>query len=182
MAGLFWARLECQDRSCEWTAGRGSLIWLQVISMVHITLFERVESNDLQLKLTGVCVCLQPGSGRWASVQTCMERRNKVKRCRRHDGRVKASMKTKGSLWTYLSRKSLSTTAEMSSRGFPIPKSVFSLCRDKSRLFHSDSHSSSLRNDHSLVFGPIGSGQCCFELRAIVLDTDHELEHLRSTC
>lgn len=141
MAGLFWARLECQDRSCEWTARRGSLIWLQVISTAHVTLLERVASHDLQFTLTGVCVCPQPGSGHWASVQTCTERTSKVKCCRRHGGRVKASVKTKGALWTYLSRKSLSTTAEMSSRGFPIPKSVFSLCRDKSGLFHSDSHS-----------------------------------------
>jgi len=32
---------------------------------------------------------------------------------------------------TYLSRKSLSTTAEMSRRGFPIPKRIFSLKKKK---------------------------------------------------
>lgn len=52
---------------------------------------------------------------------------------------------------SYLSRKSLSTTAEMSSRGFPIPKSVFSLDRDRSRLCYSDFFSLSRHNYHSLV-------------------------------
>lgn len=42
--------------------------------------------------------------------------------------------------WTYLSRKSLSTTAEMSSKGFPIPNSVFSLWGDRNLLYHTDSH------------------------------------------
>lgn len=42
--------------------------------------------------------------------------------------------------WTYLSRKSLSTTAEMSSKGFPIPNSVFSLWGDRNILYHPDSH------------------------------------------
>lgn len=39
---------------------------------------------------------------------------------------------------TYLSRKSLSTTAEISSKGFPIPKSVFSLWEDKHCGAHSN--------------------------------------------
>lgn len=43
-------------------------------------------------------------------------------------------------VWTYMSRKSLSTTAEMSSKGFPIPKSVFSLWRDRNILYYAPTH------------------------------------------
>lgn len=107
--------------------------------------------TGLQFALTVVCVCPQPGSGRWASVQTWAERTSEAKCFREAWRPCEASLKTKGALWTHLSRKSLSTTAEMSSRGFPIPKSVFSLCRDRSRLFHSDSHASSPHNYQSLV-------------------------------
>ena len=35
---------------------------------------------------------------------------------------------------TYLSRKSLSTTAEMSRRGFPIPKRIFSLKKKTNKI------------------------------------------------
>lgn len=107
--------------------------------------------TGLQFALTVVCVCPQPGSGRWASVQTWAERTSEAKCFREAWWPCEASLKTKGALWTHLSRKSLSTTAEMSSRGFPIPKSAFSLCRDRSRLFHSDSHASSPHNYQSLV-------------------------------
>lgn len=73
--------------------------------------------------------------------------------------------KQNAGLCTYLSRKSLSTTAEMSSRGFPIPKSVFSLCRYKSTLFHSDSQLSSLQRSLT-CFWYNGSGQCrCYYFR-----------------
>lgn len=47
---------------------------------------------------------------------------------------VKISAGNKSSASTYLSRKSLSTTAEMSSKGFPIPKSMFSLWEDKKHI------------------------------------------------
>lgn len=50
-----------------------------------------------------------------------VRRRRERKRTRAH----------KRVVLTYLSRKSLSTTAEISSKGFPIPKSVFSLWEDK---------------------------------------------------
>lgn len=121
----------------QWMAG-AALIWRHAIPTLCMTLLKHVASH-CKFRLTRLCVCLQPGSGHWASVQTLKKRTPKCFQdtwCQRE-----TISENKGAVWTYLSRKSLSTTAEMSSKGFPIPKRVFSLRRDKSILFHPHSYS-----------------------------------------
>lgn len=81
--------------------------------------FVSVFSQDLVIGLQS-----KPLSKDTNKILVCLQTQTHVRMC-----------ENKRAIQTYLSRKSLSTTAEMSSKGFPIPKSVFSLRGDKNYCF-----------------------------------------------
>lgn len=166
--------IECQVGSGERTAGRGSLIWPRVIPTLHIALLETIEVPHRAAVCTHRGMCLSSARIWSLGFSPNLSGENKRGKVFQEAWRgVWSIAGTKGALWTYLSRKSLSTTAEMSSRGFPIPKSAFSLCGGRKQIV---SLGLPLIESAQLSLTRLwsdGSSQCRFDLPAIVLGADN---------